>query len=635
MRSRRFFWKLFLGNAALLLVVVVSCLALILGALDRFYAQELSNMLKAHAELLGQEWESALAPDRAAELARLSRAIAQHGPEGMRITFVLADGTVLADSEADPGTMENHADRAEVRAALAEGVGHSVRWSHTVDRDMEYYAVRVGPPDRPRGVVRVSMALRSTVARVKSAHRLIWQSGAVVLAAAVALALGLARLWSSPLARITAAAHDLARGDLSARVPVHGRDDIARLGNALNQMRDSLTRQLDTIDRQRRTLEQLLANLQEGVIVAGPDRRIVLMNPAAVRLLDLAPAAAADGAAFRGLHIQQCIMNPALRRALSAVAGDSPQTPGPAGGDAGVADAARDGEGTTEHRLTLERQDGRVTLLARASDLLLFGFADAAAEPAHPGRMLVLTDITALQRAAQIKSDFVANASHELRTPVTTIRAAIETISTLDVGADPASTRRLLDVIDRQSGRLGELVADLLDLSRLESGNTPYPAARVALPDFMREIQEKFAARLQAKHLEWHIDLPEACAELEVNRQLLSLVLDNLVDNAIKFTNENGRIRISARPVAEGTLLTVEDNGCGIPPEDHARVFERFYQVERARTGAGRGTGLGLSIVRHATLVMGGTIRLDSAPGQGTRLHLTVPRLLSAAEPPA
>ena len=180
--------------------------------------------------------------------------------------------------------MENHADRVEIRAAIADGAGESTRFSNTIGQQMSYVAVRVGSADHPLGVVRVSMPVRSIMARTRGARQLFWRIAFVVLAAAVILALGLARIWSSRIGRVTATAHSLSLGDLSARANVSGSDEVALLAGSLNQMRDHLAGQLKTIDRQRRTLEYLLAQLHEGVVVAGPTGRIVLLNPAAARL---------------------------------------------------------------------------------------------------------------------------------------------------------------------------------------------------------------------------------------------------------------------------------------------------------------------------------------------------------------
>jgi two-component system phosphate regulon sensor histidine kinase PhoR len=239
----------------------------------------------------------------------------------------------------------------------------------------------------------------------------------------------------------------------------------------------------------------------------------------------------------------------------------------------------------------------------------------------------VLTDITELTRTIQIKTDFVANASHELRTPLSAIRAGVETILSMNLSHDGESATQIFGVIDRQSARLGAIVADLLELSRVEAPNATFEADAVRLTELIAEVRERSSEALAEKRHEWSVNIDPAADELVVSRHLLRLVLDNLVENAIKFTDAGGRIEVRAERRGDDVAITVSDNGCGIPADEQERVFERFYQVERARTGSpSRGTGLGLSIVRHAVNAMHGTVELHSAVGTGTRIVVTVPQ---------
>ena len=626
-RQGKFLWKLFLSHAVLLVAVVGTCVWLTLGALDRFYANELTSYLRARADYLRVQLQDRFDRAHAVELDQLAKAMSGAGHENVRITLVQRDGTVLADSEADPAHMELHADRAEIVQALREGWGESTRWSSTVSRDMKYVAVRMGTADDPRGVVRVSTPERGIVARAREAKSLLWKIAAIVLAAASVLALVLAWLWSGPIARITSTARSLSKGDLSARAEVGGNDEIALLARSLNRMRDNLARQLETIDRQRRTLENLLAQLHEGVVVVGPTGRIMLLNPASARLLDLPPAGP-NSTGPTGSPVEAYIPHPVLRRML---------TPPSLGSitDRAAAAILENRAAVQEDRLTLKQGNRTVTLLARASDIVLpendearesrRGVDDAAEKRVAVGRLLVLTDITELTRTLQVKTDFVANASHELRTPLSAIRGAVETL----ISAEPAAngeSGRLLAMIDRHSGRLEAMLNDLLDLSKLESASARFEPVDLSLDELVEDVRERLAARIQNKGLNWETHLSAERPTVRVNRELLRLVLDNLADNAVKFTEPGGRIRVASRFANGAVAICVEDDGCGIPPEDHDRVFERFYQVERSRTGAHRGTGLGLAIVRHAVNAMKGAIELDSAPGEGTRITITIPQ---------
>ena len=493
-------------------------------------------------------------------------------------------------------------------------------------RELKYVAVRVGPEDAPGGGLRVAMPVQRIGARLRSTRRLVWEIALAALAAAVVLALGLARLWSGRIGRITSVARSVSRGDLSARINVAGRDEVAVLAASVDRMRRNLAGQLATIDRHRRTLASLLGQLTEGVVVARPDGRIILMNPAAVRLLN-APYDINDNRAGEGAIVEECVPQHELQRMLLS-------KPEPGAGEAVAASPS----GVREARVELSRGGkGSVSVLARGSDILLPDFngapgGEVSSDASSAGRLLVLTDVTELTRAMQVKADFAANASHELRTPLSAIRAAAETLLAMDLVADPGSAGRFVQVIDRHSARLEALVSDLLDLSGLESGQVEFTATPLDLTGFCHELHGRWAEALRAKKLRWQCELAPECRRVTANAHLLQLILDNLVDNAIKFTDEGGRVGISGTPAEEGVALEVADDGCGIAPEEQDRVFERFYQVERARSGARsevgeiRGTGLGLSIVKHAVASMHGSVRLQSAVGEGTRVTVTIPQ---------
>jgi len=598
----RFFWKLFGGNALLLVVVVGACVLLIAGAFDSFYNEELTNHLRTVGRMLRQEYAGALRAQDAARLARAAEEIGAAQEGAVRVTFIAAEGVVFGDSQADAERMELHADRDEVRQALARGIGESTRFSRTIGKEMKYVALRVDGVEGPAGVVRVAMPVGSIVARTQAARRLFWRIALVILAAAVVLAVVLARMWSGRIAQVTATARVLSQGDLSARADDRGLDEVALLARALNRMRDRQTAQLETIERQRRSLEYLLAKLQEGVVVADAEGRVMLMNAAASQLL--------------GIPLPPDSLERGLADSAVSTEGWPPQVAALL-----EPDRRRSPQGVVEREIAIGSGEQTITLLARAADIAMPAGAERSETAA--GRLLVLTDITELTRTIRMKTDFVANASHELRTPLTAIRAAVDTLLSLEPAEGDGTRRPLLEVIDRHSERLNAIVGDLLDLSRIESGRKRYEPRRLALSAVVESVRSRFAERLTARGLAWRMTL-----EVDwvfANEELLTVVLDNLVDNAIKFTEEGGWVAVSAEAAGGQVRLGVADNGCGIAPAEQSRVFERFYQVERARTGAKRGTGLGLAIVRHAVTAMGGRVELASAPGHGTRIDVYLP----------
>jgi two-component system phosphate regulon sensor histidine kinase PhoR len=619
MKIGRFFWKLFLGNILLLAIACGVGLWLVVAEFERFYGDELTLQLRSQAAALRELVTGRFGKEHAVELQALAVRIGSSDPDGVRITFVSADGTVLGDTRRDPAAMESHADRPEIIEALRSDQGVSTRWSDTVSHSMRYVAVRVGAAAAPLGVVRVSMPVRTLAEQTLSVQRLLWPIGAIALLGAIGLAVGLAVLWSSRIRRITRAARSLARGDLSTRIDEAGSDEVALLGRSLNRMGERLAGQLETIDRQRRGLETLLARLNEGVMVADSEGRLVLINPEAARLLNLPRSTVDEVDRTRRLTIEECVPQHDLQTLLL-----SPVVPG----------ASNPGHGELcEARLELQRAGEPVTVLARACDVSLDELSlSSTAERADRrtwGRLLVLTDITDLTKALKMRSDFVANASHELRTPLSAIRSAVETISKMELAKEAQAAERFIRMIARHSARLEAMVADLLELSRLESPGKKFLPEVLQIQRVCDDLRQRWAEAAASKGLRWTHEIDTRCHTLTASSHLLQVVLDNLADNAIKFTPRGGEITVRCDCRPDRVAISVQDTGCGIPQHEQDRVFERFYQVTASRSGTGdpeqRGTGLGLSIVRHAVAAMGGSIRLESEVGLGTVVTVEVP----------
>ncbi|MCO6436800.1 MAG: HAMP domain-containing protein [Phycisphaerae bacterium] len=624
MRTGRFFWKLFLGNALLLAGVVGACLWLFLSQLDRIHEATLTDYLQSQAQALALTMRDHFGPPYRDELDAFAKALRGEGGGAFRVTFITADGIVLGDSHAHPAEMESHADRPEVREALDRGAGSSRRWSRTLGQEFRYVARRVDGPDGAAGVVRVAVPVQSIGLHAATDRRVIWAIAGVSLLAAIGLALGLAQLWSRRIKLIRDAARSLSRRDFSTRIRVSGSDEVADLARSLNQMRDDITRQLATIDRQRRTLQSLVAQLHEGVIVASHAGDLVVVNAEAARLLHMV-SPRSDGT-FEGLPVEICIPQHEVQQLLHS---DRKPLREAAAAEVPVSLETNHSSGNAvESKFQVEGPTGSLSLLARAFDIALPDAAVKASEKGSVpslGRLVVITDVTKLAQTMQIKADFAANASHELRTPLSAIRVAVDTLRTLDPAGDGAAFRHFVDVIDRQSGRMEAMVADLLDLSRVESPTSHFVPARVSTEEVVDELYAAFAEALVEKELHWTAEIAAEAQYLVVSMDLLRIVLRNLIENAIRFTPAGGQVSMTVTLRGGSHVISIADTGCGIPAAEQNRVFERFYQVERARSGSNRGTGLGLSIVRHAVTAMQGTVRLESAAGKGTRVEVTIP----------
>lgn len=605
MALRGFSWRLYLGNAACILAAQLGVLWLVGVEVERVRSQEQREYLRSQAitvaELLSRTGDlRGNAVDAALGRARHA---------GLDASVWSADGgtAVLAGTASLP-----FPERMVASAAAGD---EPVVSALTDDHGAPYAVavVRVGQHEA-RGLLRLAQPARRLAIGGATIGTVTAGACATSLAAAGLITTSLSRRWGRPLRRIIAAARRVADGNVRARVEVRGDDEIAMLAYAVNEMRDRLLNRAEAIEAQRRMLTSLLSQVHEGVIVVRPDGRVALMNRAAVRLLNLPVGIAGDEIPCVGMAVERCIPQHDLQKMLLR-------------GAWGRRGENNDREGVEEQRLHVEAAGGVRHLLARASDFVL---PDSDGSPLHPaaGRLLVLTDITELVRSIQIKTEFVTNASHELRTPLASIRIAVETLMAMRLESEAAEAATFLSMIDRNSSRLQALVSDLLALSRIESQAVRFRPEAVEPRRELDELCDQFRPGAAARGVELLLDVDVGPrTEFLLSPHLLRLALDNLVDNALKFTERGGHVRIECRGGQRDVLFRVSDDGCGIAEEEQERVFERFYQVERARSGGeARGTGLGLSIVRHAVSAMRGNVRLESALGRGTTVTITIPQ---------
>jgi two-component system phosphate regulon sensor histidine kinase PhoR len=512
-----------------------------------------------------------------------------------RITVVAVDGTVLGDSERDPVSvraMENHATRPEVQAALAGGVGRDIRRSATLEAEMLYVAVPLEGPSRPRGAVRLALPL-TELAQLRASTRQAVVAGAV-LAIVVALAVGLfvSRRVTRPVVRMQAIARRMAAGDFDQRVPVVGRDEVAELGAALNRMAVSLADKVETLEAERAEVAAILDRMVEGVVALDARGRILLVNPAARGILGLE---AAD-APVEGRPLLEVVRQKALVDLAAACR---------AGGQAEPA----------QRELDLGPPLGR-TLRVHAVPV---PFSRQAT-----GVLLVLHDVTELRRLERVRAEFVTNVSHELRTPLTAIRGYLETL--LD-GAleDRAHARRFLETAHAHAERLGRLVDDLLQLSNVETGKVRLRLESLELAEVAAGVVAMFERAATAKRLHVASGVGDGL-RVKADRDRLVQILVNLVDNAVKYTADEGRVSLGAARRPDGTVeVSVGDTGIGIPSTDLPRLTERFYRVDKTRSRELGGTGLGLAIVKHLVHAHGGELTIESELGKGTTVRFTLP----------
>ena len=561
-RPRPLIQRLLLCHAIAILGVLLVLGVVADRVLERYFVAQLTDSLASEARVvdLVLPRNESLEP----EVQALGRAIAA------RVTIIRMDGQVVADSEHDPATMENHRTRPEVRQALEGKVGTATRKSATIGIAFRYVAL---PPAGGR-IVRLALPLTQVQTKLGTLRViLIVGFGAAALAGLLVLWAIASRL-SRPLSRIARAAEQIGSGDLSVEVPEEGSEELVLLARSLNRMRDEVANRMAEMDRDRSTREAILSSMEEGVLLFDRDGSIVYQNDRARQLL----GGRLDSA--RGLS------QPALRDLVARAA--SGETPPP-----------------------VEVAAGRIPRTLLASAL-----------PIEDGQtLMVLRDITQAQMIDAVRRDFVANASHELKTPVASIQALAETLVAA-AASDPDEVPRFASQLELEAIRLSRIVTDLLDLSRLEG-----EAGLRADVRLDRLVAEE-ADRLRERAAEGGLHLVERLEQPVLVRgsaRDLSLLARNLLDNAVQYTRSGGTIEISVRRENGTALLSVRDTGIGIPARDRSRIFERFYRVDRARSRETGGTGLGLSIVKHIVENHRGTVEVESELGQGSTFTVRLP----------
>lgn len=505
---------------------------------------------------------------------------------GYRVTLIQADGLVLADSSVDPdqiGTVENHSDRPEVKAALAQGSGVSVRHSETTGHPYVYAAQTLSGPRGERLVLRLAEPLEQLQAL---RGRLAAAMALAALAAGVAILLTsfwLDRSLFDPLLRVIAGAGDIASGRAS-RVVVPEEDELADLAVAVNRLAARAEEQFEAVRKERDYLREILASMSEGVLVVGTDGRAVMINPAFYRLFDL------EGD-FTGRPVLEIIRHPGFARLIE--------------------DTLRQGEPQSA-QIELPTLERRTLLLTSA---ILAG--------GERGAVVVARDTTELTRVADMRRDFVANVSHELKTPLAAIRGYAETLweGALD---EPPIARRFTQRILSQCQRLQELLDDLLILSRLEGADAFAEREPVDLAEVIDRAVDLFTPVAREKRMTLEVQVEPVPLVTGDPGRLERLVL-NLVDNAIKYNRPEGKVTLSLRRDGDEAVLEVADTGVGIPPEAIPRIFERFYRVDKGRAREEGGTGLGLAIVKHIAQLHGGNVDVESRAGKGSTFRVRLP----------
>jgi two-component system phosphate regulon sensor histidine kinase PhoR len=504
----------------------------------------------------------------------------------LRITLVADDGSVIADSQSDPHTIENQRGRPEVADALAGRLGTDRRTSETPDVEVAYVAVPAAVDGAP-AALRVSQpvsAINEFASRSRGAALGLL---ALAVAAAALLATRLAGRAAAPVERLSAAAQAMAAGDLRAEVPRES-GQLAVLSRSLADLREQMQHRLDELEAEQRNMRSVLDGLTDAVFLLHDDR-IIFANSAAGRLFRT-PA--------RGWRDQRLADTGLPASVLDA-----------------ILDSLDDGESSVRDRGP--DPSGRTLRI----NVLPLNHTDA-----YRRTLMVVSDTTERTRLERVRRDFVANASHELKTPAAAIHLLAESAARAAEDGDTNVALSFAMQIEQESARLGRLVTDLLDLSRLEA--TPAPGTVADVRQAVANAILGHGPSAAAGGLDLITDTSDVSgvdAFVKADPTDLAIALDNLLDNAIKYT-EAGSVTVRVEADPGSVRIIVADTGSGIPAEDLPRIFERFYRVDRARSRRSGGTGLGLALVRHVVERSNGTIEVSSEVGGGTTFVITLAR---------
>ncbi|MGA2903328.1 MAG: ATP-binding protein [Candidatus Korobacteraceae bacterium] len=565
----RIFVKLFLAA----LVVIAACTV----SLDLLIGHTWETMLRRDLETSLRQ-ETAMFASRVAQappgsLQEITKQAAQAA--GARITVIDSTGKVLADSDSDPNQMENHATRPEFVAALHGQVGSSTRLSDTIGVELLYVAAPIAG-----GAVRMAYPLSSIREANRQIRRDLITGSAVAGLLALLLSFVATQSIGRRLLRITNFAERVAAGDLSARIQEGTGDEIAHVASALDKTARRLEEGFSALEQSRQTLETLLNSMQEAVIAVAQDERVLWANQRMERLL---PSGVRLGA-----PLVQSVRDPEILASVQSAL------------------ATRD------------------VTVARAAKIFSGRVFDVTAAPMPGGgAVAVLHDQTEIERAEKTRRDFIANVSHELRTPLTSIQGYAETL--LDSRSMPSNLRDFVEIIRKNATRMARLTEDLLVLARVESGELKLNLQLAMPQELLDDAVQTFHKVAASRGIELAL-MNTASSAVLVDRDAIHQVFSNLIDNALKYGNQGGKVLLGACESEEGVQFYVRDFGSGISSEHLPRLFERFYRVDKTRSRESGGTGLGLAIAKHVVRAHFGTIRAESELNHGSTFYFTLPR---------
>jgi len=573
-------------GAVSLCIILTGAVSIVL--LNIRYVQHLKNNLLDQSVYIAKIIERVPKGGVQGEVTDISR----HFGRRLRITVIGSDGSVMADSESSPGEMTNHLGRPEIREAAQKGTGFARRRSATLGKDYFYVARKCEADNGSAFYVRVASPVEFVNSTIRHIEYIALMALVSVLVMSAVMMRFVADGFAAPVKRIMEVSEKIAGGELSARSGLRGNDELGRLGAAIDRMAGEIQNDIQELEQKRAETEKILAGLRDGLIVIGNDGGILLINEAAHNVFNLEKRDYTRTQFINVIHQKK--INDMVAKTLA-------------------------------ESIYCESEVELNPIAGNVIDVRVFPLRGGQRE--KEGAIVVVRDVTKLKRLEQIRTEFIENASHEMRTPVALIRGFVETLlgGAMDVETDRV---RFLKLLDKESVRLSNLMEDILALAGAERNREDVTQYGTEIVHAIRSSIDKYLEMAAGRGLVLETDFDDAAAVVNIPEQEFISIFANLVENAVKFT-ERGGVTISVKADERVVRLSVRDTGIGIRPDDLQKVFERFYRTDKSRSRAMGGTGLGLSIVKHLVEKWGGTVAVNSRVGEGSIFTVEFPAVRS------
>lgn len=587
MKQKKFLWQIF---PSYLLIIIVSLIAVTYYSSNfyqDFFLEQTYEDLKSRGEILKHGIH-----DLISDRPRLDQFCKQAGKDsGTRITVILPDGVVIADSDENPANMENHKNRPEIINAFRGDTDSVSRYSDTLEKEMMYVALPIEQNNIVQAVIRTSISISDIDEKIRQAVYQVIMDGFFIALFASIVAFFISKKFTRSIEEMKEGAKYFSQGDLSRKLVIPDSEEMAGLAHAMNTMAATLDDKIKTTIHQKNELDSVLSSMQEGVIALDLDKQIISINPSAGDIFHVTP----DD--VRQTSIEESIRNHSLLKFITDA--EKSQTP-------------------IERDIVIFNNNNKRVVYIHSAPLI-----DAGKK--QIGLLIILSDVTKLRQLENIRQDFAANVSHEIKTPLTSIKGFIETLMS-EPNISDEEQNRFYDVIERNVSRLNAIIDDLLQLSQIEQieDRNQLTLIETDLCDVITNAIH--ACRDKANQKNIYIEKKQLSEKkIKADPQLIEQAVINLIDNAIKYSHEKSHIMVESVIAESEVILKVSDNGPGIDKRHLNRLFERFYRVDKGRSRKLGGTGLGLAIVKHIVMAHNGRINVESKLGQGSTFSIHLP----------